>query len=643
MILKKQHIGVLLACGVSLTACETPQTHATLKGKTPFASLKATRQISPDILMVFQLLKEDKYAEASRIINASLQAHPTSAILHILNGITYEKLADNGDETGLELAAIGYQSAINIDPSNIFAIVQLGKLKYRTKEYDAAQELFANALLLKPNDPDLFHELAAASYYSYDIKTALAAIEKAEKLKPEDPLIHRSAAMIHAAVGDITTAKKHFAIFKKKLGDDSAVGHVFNRLNDWAAFYKSGKVKLAAATSESPPLPLEPPAPLEPLPIEEEEEENMPENPEHVQQPVGPEQASPQIIIDCYLLRMEETNKTQKGYNILNGATVTLAPTGFSSFTTRLNGSGAATPLPGKGGADTLTSTPTTGTSTTPPVQLAPTNVAMQNAGGLSGHIFSTGITLSGVTYLLNIANAIDSRTELISRPSLMTFLKKQSTFFSGSELVAGLTGAYSGTLVKYPIGTTLTITPESLKGDILTLNIVIEGAITPANPQLTNSTIEVVKANVNTFVKIRMGETLMLGGIYERLETFSKTGFPGLQDIPALQYLFSQENTAYTRRSVMYMITPRSPDLVKSAISRAMSRESRDSYLKELTTRNPDWFNPSPNMVPVLEYLRRDPMIYYEFRTGDVLPPSWGWEPTTVNKLDELENFLYY
>ena len=43
----------------------------------------------------------------------------------------------------------------------------------------------------------------------YDIKTAISAICKAEKLKPEDPLIHRSAAMIYAAVGDFKTAKKH--------------------------------------------------------------------------------------------------------------------------------------------------------------------------------------------------------------------------------------------------------------------------------------------------------------------------------------------------------------------------------------------------------------------------------------------------
>lgn len=651
MFLKKRYISALLACGVSLTACETPQIYATLKGKAPFGSLKSTRKVSPVVLQAFQLLKEEKYAEASKIINAALHDHPTNALFHVLNGIAYEKLADSGDETSLELAAIGYQGAINIEPTNVFAIVQLAKLKSRMKDYPAAQDLFANALLLKPDDANLLQELAAASYYSYDIQTALGAIKKAEKLKPEDPLIHRSAAMIYAALGDIETAKKHFSIFKKKLGDDPAVDHVDNRLKDWTSLHENGKIRLAAATTLAgggTPATLEPPPPP-PLPLDQPpaEEGGVEGGVEGIPEKAKQSQVSSQIIIDCYLLRMEENNNTTKGNNILTTAAVTLAPTGFTSFTSRLTGGGLSGTAPGSG-TDHATNTPSaaSGTNTNvavPPTTLSPSSVTLTNAGGVSGHIFSTGITLSGVTYLLNIANAVDSRTELISRPSLMTFLKKQSTFFSGVELVAGLTGAYSGTLVKYPIGTTLTITPESLEGDVLTLNIGIEGAITPANANLNGSTVEVVKANINTFVKIRMGETLMLGGIYERFEGFTKSGFPGLSDVPGLQYFFSQEQTTYIRRSVMYMITPRSPDLVKSAIDRAMSREIHNPYLKELTTRNPDWFNPSPSMVSALQYLRRDPMIYYEFRTADVLPPSWGWEPSTVDKLDELTSFLYY
>jgi cytochrome c-type biogenesis protein CcmH/NrfG len=85
------------------------------------------------------------------------------------------------------LACIGYQNAINLDPANVFALTQLAKIHYREKRYDEAQEGFANALLVTPNDADLLHEFAAASYYAYDIKTAVSAIDKAEKLKSDDP------------------------------------------------------------------------------------------------------------------------------------------------------------------------------------------------------------------------------------------------------------------------------------------------------------------------------------------------------------------------------------------------------------------------------------------------------------------------
>jgi general secretion pathway protein D len=244
----------------------------------------------------------------------------------------------------------------------------------------------------------------------------------------------------------------------------------------------------------------------------------------------------------------------------------------------------------------------------------------------------------------LNIANAIDTRTEIVSRPSLMTFLRKQSVFFSGNELVIGLSGQFGGTLTKYPVGITLLVTPESLEGDVLTLNIAIEGSLLlEANPNL-QTTVNVGKTRVDTFAKVRLGETLMLGGIYERLEVSSNSGFPGLSKVPIVQYFFSNESTSSTRRSIVFMLTPRSPDAVKVAVNRAMARDPLTvQHLSELKNRNPDWFDTQPNLISVFRYLQKDPVIYYEFRSGDILPPSWSRELSTRNKLAQIESFLYY
>jgi general secretion pathway protein D len=362
----------------------------------------------------------------------------------------------------------------------------------------------------------------------------------------------------------------------------------------------------------------------------------------------------PQIIVDCYMLRVEEEAQTSKGNNILQNLAVTLNPGGFTAFRGRLGGSGANVPGPGSSqNQNAALLVPDSGfkanqavpanTGANSVLNPSTTTMNLYNKGTLTGSIFASGITWAGLTYSLNIANAIDMRTEVVSRPSLMTFLQKQSVFFSGDELVIGLSGQYGGTLTKYPIGVTLIVTPESLDGDLLTLNITIEGSLlTSPNPNL-QQTVTVGKTRVDTYAKVRLGETLMLGGIYERQEILSKDGFPGLRDIPIAQYFFSNESTLSSRRSIVFMLTPRSPDLVKSAVNRAMSRDCKQPHLAELTSRNPDWFASSPNLVPLFSYLSKDPVIYYEFRSGDILPPSWGWEPTFEDKLALLSEFLYY
>ncbi|OJW50582.1 MAG: hypothetical protein BGO67_05770 [Alphaproteobacteria bacterium 41-28] len=769
MLFKKRFVGILLA-GVALNGCEGSSPQSMVEIKPPLSSLNAKKELPPAIAHIFKLLKEEKYSEASLLINQTLQGQPKSVALHLLNALTYEKLGELGDATGNELAAVGYQNAINLDPTNVLAIIQLGKLKYREQMYAEAEEHFSNALLLKPDDANLWQELAAASYYAYDVKTALFAIDRAQKLKPNDPLINRSATMIYAALGDFDTAKKHFEVFKNKAGKDPAVKHVEARFNDWQSLYKSGRITLAVAST---PPPATPSTPVTPPPttsstgtasssstgatgtassgggetsgggtssataasgagstaggdasggtgaaasaspasgggaaaggagspaggdasggigaatsapsvadsgsassgpvitggnateigLESKAEKTlaMPFNMTDIG--VGEaggkaEVYNPQIVIDCYLLRITEEAVTSKGQNILENLAVTLTPGGYAMFKGSLWGKGPSQTTH----ADTVSFTETSGFNPNQINQAGPlgsgqggaasaftpsvTSMSLQNIGSLSGRVFGAGITWAGLTYNLNIANAIDIRTEVVSRPSLMTFLHKPSIFFSGDELVIGLTGQYGGTLVKYPVGVTLDITPQSIEGDIVTLNVGIEGSLlTTTTPNLTTTT-DVAKTRIDTFVKIRLGSTLMLGGIYQRQEVLQKTGVPGLQDIPVVQYFFSNSQTTSTRQSIVFMLSPRSPDAVKIAVNRAMSRQAVEPHLGELIARSPDWFASHPNMVSIFRYLANDPVIFYEFRSGDILPPSWGWDTSLQEKLNQISAFVYF
>lgn len=711
-LLSKRSFGTLFSLCL-LSGCETTNTQEPIKLKMPMASLNAHKKIPPTIKHVLALLQEEKFNEASSLINQNLQNEPRNVTLHLLNALVYEKLNELGNAAGQELAAIGYQNVINLDPSNGFALAQLGKLRYREQKYDQAQEHFANALLITPQDADLWQELAAASYYNYDLQTALSAIDKAIKLKPNDPLVNRSASMIYAALGDFNKSKKHLDFFASKAGDDPAVNQATTRYNDWQSLYKSGRVRLASAayaqsnaekgtpsksagtssstkgaapsssassdgasgasgaaddTSASPSDDGTGSGSSSQLTGKEASKidttneaaaalkQSLSSAPQgssasSASSPSASNNANPQIIIDCYLLRIGEDAITSKGNNILENLSVTLTPGGFQRIKGAFWGSGLG--AVGGQGTNTISTgasqgfranqDPATTNSETSGFQSGQTGFQIGNKGSLTGHIFTGGITWAGLTYSLNIANARDSRTEVVSRPSLMTFLNKSSIFFSGSELVNGFTGQFGGTLVKYPVGVTLDVTPTSLNGDVLEVQIGVEGSIlTEPNPDLSQ-TVNVGKTRVDTYAKLHLGETLMLGGIYERLELTEKSGFPGLQDIPIAQYFFSNEATLSRRTSIVFMLTPRSPDIVKETINRAMAREAVSPHVHELIARNPDWFNTHPNFLPIFQYMATDPVIFYELRSSDILPPSWGWEPPLRHKLAQAIEFLYF
>ena len=633
-----------------LVACETTNPQEKLDIPMPLSYTKANKAIQPQVAQAFTLLKQEKYSEASSYINQVLQTRPKSLFFHLLNAFTYEKLAENDDPTATDLAVIGYQNALTIDPFNCFAIAQLGKIKFRNQKFHEAQEHFANALLLKPDDPNLIHELAAASYYAYDIKTALAAIRQAAEIKPEDPLVQRYAAMIYAAVGDFKSAGKHFEIFQAKAGQDPDVDIVTERFNHWKRLHKGGRFTLAAGPGAGPGGATTMSGDLVDLSVPGAMP-GGPGGPVVVAPPPEPEEPLPQqVVIDAYMVEIHEDAISSKGNNILTNLAVTLNPGSYVKFNGAV--SGDAFPHPPTGGTQVIgDSGSATGAGGVVDstgklignVTASSLKTTLLNTGNFSGYLFTRGISWAGLLYSLNIANAADNRIELISRPTLLTHLKQETRFFSGTELANVSAGTIGSSLSRYQIGVQVTVVPKSIVGDMVTLDIALETSnLTSVNPNILG-TVVVQKTRVETTVRVRLGETIMLGGLYKRIELQGSSGVPGLRDLPVVQYFFGNETTASTRDSIALLITPRSPDVVKSAVSRAMAQEAVRPNVKELSVRNPDWFHPRPNAVNIFNYLNLDPTIYFEFRTGDILPPSWGYEPALSDKLGELASFLYF
>ena len=197
-------------------------------------------------------------------------------------------------------------------------------------------------------------------------------------------------------------------------------------------------------------------------------------------------------------------------------------------------------------------------------------------------------------------------------------------------------------------MGIELVVTPTAYdpETDTVTLDIRMYGSLqNQENPpaDVTKSFAQFSVSRVYTTVNMKMGETIMLGGIQTRTDQQDKTGFPGLQDIPRVQYLFSNESTSSERKVVSFLITPRMAADAKKLTQIHLAKDNAKDrpILSELELRNKDWFvAPMPNWV--MHYRMMDG-LYRDFRTGDVPTIDWDQTDSLEEQLESLRTFFYY
>ena len=194
-------------------------------------------------------------------------------------------------------------------------------------------------------------------------------------------------------------------------------------------------------------------------------------------------------------------------------------------------------------------------------------------------------------------------------------------------------------------MGIELSVTPTSYdpETDIITMEIRLYGSLIDSGLgiNVTQSFAEFSVSRLFTTVTMKMGETLMLGGIQTRTDEQTKNGFPLLQDIPIIQYFTSKLTTSSERKLVTFLITPRLAETAKKLTQAQFVNEKKKQrqVLSELELRNKDWFSqPFPNWVPQFRMMEN---LYREFRTGDV--PDIHWEQRLDNQFSYLESFFYF
>ena len=80
---------------------------------------------------------------------------------------------------------------------------------FSTADYDRAIEKLAAILAADPNHFDAQLSLGMAYYRKGDYAAAIAEGKKAEKMKPDEQLVHTNLSLFYMKAGDKTTAEHH--------------------------------------------------------------------------------------------------------------------------------------------------------------------------------------------------------------------------------------------------------------------------------------------------------------------------------------------------------------------------------------------------------------------------------------------------
>jgi type IV pilus assembly protein PilQ len=221
------------------------------------------------------------------------------------------------------------------------------------------------------------------------------------------------------------------------------------------------------------------------------------------------------------------------------------APANVAPFTKRLNLDLAAIPLAG--------------------IQPASIGLALAKLG-------------NGVLLDLELS-ALESegRAEIIASPRLMTTNQQSATIESGKD-------------IPYQEATSSGATAVSFKKAVLSLKVTPQ--ITPDGKLLMDLYITqdsdslervqgvpvILTKSIQTNVLVNNGQTIVLGGIYQRNQSNSVTRIPFLGGLPAIGHLFSRTQTTINNEELLIFITPR---IITSNLSITMIEGSQQNVVK--------------------------------------------------------------
>lgn len=186
-------------------------------------------------------------------------------------------------------------------------------------------------------------------------------------------------------------------------------------------------------------------------------------------------------------------------------------------------------------------------------------NLPALGLAGVSPASFAVSLFSASANRFLNLeisALEADSRGKIVSSPRVVTADQVKAVIEQGVEYPYQTTAPNGGTTISFKkAGLKLEVTPQITPEG----NIILDVEVNKDSPgEILNGARAINTKRVQTQVLVENGGTVVIGGIFESLESDSESKVPLLGDLPFMGNLFKTRNKTADKSEMLVFITPK-------------------------------------------------------------------------------------
>ena len=253
------------------------------------------------------------------------------------------------------------------------------------------------------------------------------------------------------------------------------------------------------------------------------------------------DKARPEVIVDIAVIQISKDKSRTLGLNPPSSATVALQSNINTTTTT----------------GTTTTGTTTTGTSST--------GLSLNTLGNLNATDFQVTIPSANLSAVMG-----ESDTKMLQNPQVRALDNQKATLKIGERLPVatgsfqpGIGGVGINPLVNtqfqyIDVGVNIDVTPHVHADREVTLKISMEVSSEIGQASIGGISQPIIgQKKIEHEIRLKDGESSLIGGIMDDSQTRSLAGLPGLAQIPILRYLFGQVTQDHSSDETVFAITP--------------------------------------------------------------------------------------